>query len=323
MNITPLNGWIEQKHGFSVQNPAEMERYRIAALRRLVAYARKRSRFYSRLYDGLPFPECVEDFQKYPLTCESDLVENGAGMLCIPQSEVSRIVTLQTSGTTHSPKRIFFSRGDIALTIDFFRHGMATLCSAGDRALILFPGAAPDSVGALLRTALRDNGLEVFLSDTGGAAELIAEENITVVCGPPRCLVQAAKSSAGASSVRAVLSSSDLLETEQKRVLISSWGCEVFDHYGMTEAGLGIAVECRAHTGMHIRENDLYFETISSDGSPLPDGEYGELVMTTLTRSAMPFIRYRTGDFGRILSARCDCSSALRRIESAKRRKSG
>ncbi len=92
------------------------------------------------------------------------------------------------------------------------------------------------------------------------------------------------------------------------------WGTEIFDHYGMTETGLGGAVECQAHEGMHIRENDLYFETLDARGQRLPDGHEGELVVTTLTRRGMPFIRYRTGDRGVITAKVCACGSRIRRI---------
>ena len=90
--------------------------------------------------------------------------------------------------------------------------------------------------------------------------------------------------------------------------IMALWGAAVFDHYGMTETGLGGAVECEAHQGMHIRENDLYFELID-----------GELLVTTLTREGMPFIRYRTGDKGSITYEPCPCGSFIPRILWARR----
>ena len=71
--------------------------------------------------------------------------------------------------------------------------------------------------------------------------------------------------------------------------------------------------------GMHLRENDLYCEIIGKGGAPLPDGESGELVMTTLTRRAMPLVRYRTGDTTFIYPKDCRCGSAVKRIAPVSR----
>ena len=318
MTITPLNQWILEKHGFSPNDRDAVDAYHLSSLRALIEYAASRSPFYSQLYAKLPLPEKLSDFSNFPLISERDVIQSGTSMLCVSQKEISRIVTLRTSGTTDTPKRIFFTGEDILLTLDFFRRGMPTLCHAGDRALVLFPAHVPDSVGALLKTALEEIGLTVFLPDSGSVGELVHRENISVACGPPILLAKAAEESSGAA-VRTVLSSSDLLKFEHRKALTYNWNCEIFDHFGMTETGLGGAVECRAHKGMHIRENDLYFETVSAGGTPLPDGEYGEIVVTTLTRRGMPLIRYRTGDLGYIDNQTCPCGSSLRRIIEIRR----
>jgi phenylacetate-coenzyme A ligase PaaK-like adenylate-forming protein len=101
-----------------------------------------------------------------------------------------------------------------------------------------------------------------------------------------------------------------------------AWGCEVFEHYGMTEMGLGGAMACEAHDGYHPREADLLFEIVDPrTGAPLPDGEYGEIVFTTLTRTAMPLVRYRTGDMSRFIPGPCPCGSVLKRLARVADRK--
>jgi phenylacetate-CoA ligase len=90
----------------------------------------------------------------------------------------------------------------------------------------------------------------------------------------------------------------------------------VYQHYGMTETGLGGGVECAAMDGCHLREADLYVEVIDPEsGRRLPPGTVGEIVVTTLTREAMPLVRYRTGDLGRLMDAPCPCGSVLRRLQ--------
>ena len=83
----------------------------------------------------------------------------------------------------------------------------------------------------------------------------------------------------------------------------------------MTEMGLGGGVDCRVRADYHLREADLLFEIIDPDsGMVVPEGERGEVVFTTLTRSAMPLVRYRTGDISRFVPGDCPCGTALRRM---------
>ena len=96
-------------------------------------------------------------------------------------------------------------------------------------------------------------------------------------------------------------------------------GSKLYPHYGSRECGLGGAVTCPAFEGMHLRENHIIPEIIGENGQILPEGEYGELVITTIGLEAMPLIRYRTGDFTRILPP-CPCGGVTRRIDTVSRR---
>jgi phenylacetate-CoA ligase len=94
--------------------------------------------------------------------------------------------------------------------------------------------------------------------------------------------------------------------------LAEAWGCRVATHYGLTEAGLGCAVQCRAGQGHHLRDAELLFEIVDPDsGLPLAPGGLGEIVVTTLAAEAMPLIRYRTGDLARMLPGPCPCGGPL------------
>jgi phenylacetate-CoA ligase len=88
--------------------------------------------------------------------------------------------------------------------------------------------------------------------------------------------------------------------------------------------GLGGGVDCRARAGYHLREADLLFEIIDPvTGRPVPDGESGEVVFSTLTRQAMPLLRYRTGDLSRIIPEPCPCGTSLRRMDHVDERLGG
>ena len=96
-------------------------------------------------------------------------------------------------------------------------------------------------------------------------------------------------------------------------------GTKLYPHYGSREIGLGGAVTCQAHEGMHLRENHVLAEIVDESGARLPDVERGELVITTLDMEAMPLIRYRTGDYTRFLPGKCPCGGVTRRIERVSR----
>jgi phenylacetate-CoA ligase len=108
------------------------------------------------------------------------------------------------------------------------------------------------------------------------------------------------------------------LWTEEMRLRIEkSSGIKAYDIYGLAEIiSPGIGIECECRNGLHILEDLFYPEIINQETCEvLPDGELGELVLTTLTKQAMPMIRYRTGDITRIITGACECGRSLRRIE--------
>lgn len=115
--------------------------------------------------------------------------------------------------------------------------------------------------------------------------------------------------------MHSVLLSADRASPALRRAVERSWGCRVFDHYGTAEMGFGGAVECEARNGYHLREADLLFEVVDPlSGRAVSAGEPGEVVVTTLRRTGMPLVRYRTGDLSAFIAGRCRCGSALRRL---------
>jgi phenylacetate-CoA ligase len=104
---------------------------------------------------------------------------------------------------------------------------------------------------------------------------------------------------------------------ETRRKIEQTWNIKVYNSYGLSEmCGPGVAFECPEQSGMHIWEDQFYVEIIDPDtGRNLPDGECGELVLTSLTRTGTPLLRYRTRDLTSIVPGRCPCGRTHRRIE--------
>ena len=329
MTRTHLDTLIARAIGWSSRplTRAAIEAWQGERLRQVVAYCRKRSPYYRRSFAaaGVGAIRGLEDLASLPFTSEATLRAHGLELLCVSQDAVARIMTMRSSGTTGDPKRICLSEQDLDQTLDFFHLGMRHLVDPGQTVAIMLPGETPDSTGHLLARALgrmqvgsRTVGL---VSKPARMARILAEFRPDVLVGFPVQILAVARMAAHLrlplGPIRSVLLCSDHIPRSLRQILHDLLSCEVFSHYGTVETGLGGGVDCEAHAGCHLREADLFFEIIHPrTGASLPEGEWGEIVCTTLTRTGMPLIRYRTGDLGRLLPGPCACGSVVRRLDT-------
>jgi Coenzyme F390 synthetase len=325
MRVTPLEDWIIKKSGIKSRNRHDLEKYQLSKLRETLAYVRQNSRFYkTRLLSvdeaGI---NTWDDFRNIPFTSSGDIKQNPLDFLCVPQKEIKRIITINSSGTTGDEKRIFFTEADLELTVDFFKFGFQPMVDSKDRVLVLFPGTTYGSVGDVIRKSLDSLGVENFVQgvmvNPDETAAFIIEHQINAMVGIPMQVLWFSRvyGEIFKQNIEKVLLSADYVPEVMIQELTNN-GCQVFTHYGSSEMGYGGGVECGALNGYHLREADLYFEIIdSASGKPVEDGQYGEIVLSTLTRQAMPLIRYRTGDIGSFSPVPCDCGTFLRTMQRA------
>lgn len=338
-----MRGTVQQNKMFEAWNAKKMglgsnltreqvAHYQLHKVRQTIKRAYGNSPFYRKLLKNFVSKEinCMEDLHQFPFTTADHIREQARQFLCVSQSDISRIVTLDSSGTTGEAKRIYFTDFDQELTIDFFQQGMSTFLERGDRVLILLPGERVGSVGDLLIKALERAGvvpiLHGLVQNIPKTVEFMVQERIDSLVGIPiqvLALARYAEMTKKAIQLKSALLSTDHVPDVIIQELVRVWGCQVFEHYGMTEMGLGGGLDCEAHKGYHLREADLYFEIVDQRGIPVPDGQEGEVVFTTLTRQGMPFIRYRTGDLSRFLPDPCSCGTILKRLERIIKRKDG
>ena len=336
-----IDSWIKRKIGLSEADDLirkRLEDYQLFRLRKTLAHAKKNSIFYRELYEKIDIEKDIKnlnDIKEIPFLTPDDLKENGNKMICVPQSNISRIVTLDTSGSTGKPKRVYFTENDQELTKDYFNYGLRVMTNTDDVFMILLPCTAPGSVGDLVRIGLERNGVKVISygfpsSDQSQDREIInimKQQGVTSLVGTASSVTRLSEKSKINQGnrdivIRTVLLSAEYVSTENVADISENWNCEVFEHYGMTETGLGGAMACESHEGYHPREADLLFEIIDpKSGEVLPEGEYGEIVFTTLTREGMPLIRYRTGDVSRWIFESCPCGSILNRLDRVGDRK--
>ncbi len=325
-----LDDRIARDIGLSSLTRAALAEHRLRALNETLARVVRESAFYAKHLRGviLPLPS-LEAIVTLPFTAPADLVREPESFRCVPPGNVERVVTLQSSGTTAQPKRIFFTRRDLDDTRAYFAAGLTTLLDPDEAVFILYAASTPNSVGDLLAQAARDAGMRPVMPTSGepfpSLVRRLERECVRLLAGDPLQILELARFNRFRGTglrVPRVLLSADSVPDSLRRAVEEDLGAEVFTHYGSRETGYGGGLECRAHRGCHMREADLLIEAVAPEtGDPVPTGETGELVVTALRREGTPLIRYRTGDEGRRDPGPCPCETVLetwsgvRRIE--------
>lgn len=335
MTVPVLDQWLIRRMNWGdTRRPPtadQLRRWQLEQLGRLIGYARENSRFYaSHLGKGVPSVfGTIEEYSRLPMISPELLRQYAKQLVCVSQDDMERVVTVESSGTTGRPKRLFFTRDDLAATREYFAWGMANLVGPGDNVFVLLPGDRPGGVGCLLAEAIESLGANCIvhgeMQDSGKALDHLLAENGHCLVGPSAHVNMMAREwtrrGLRDDQVKSVLLCWDAAPQAVVRNVREAFGCNVFRHWGMIETGLGGAVECSPGSGLHLREAEVLVEIVEPEtGRPLPDGEFGEMVVTTLLRKGMPLIRYRTGDRGRIMTGQCRCRSAMRRLDPDIRR---
>ena len=314
---------------------SDVEMYQSYKLRRTLQYAFERSSFYREHFHAagveLRAIHDLSDLSKLPLTEPLDLADEPYRFLCISQAEIARPYTFVTSGTTGPQKKIFWTHRDLEHIIDFMAAGIGMVVNHDDVVQIILPDGRPYSQSDLLYRGVTRFGARPVLAgvdlDAREHLRIIELNRSTVVFGYVSQLFRLSKElesqeDLGSKGVRVLFLAAEYLPEVRRQELERIWNCRVHTHYGLTEMGLGVAVECEARNGYHFNEADLLLEVINPQtGETVEAGEEGELVFTTLTREAMPLIRYRTHDISRLIVDPCPCGAeSLLKIDKVRKR---
>lgn len=325
---TPLDVWVSSKIGLpagrQLMRP-DLTAYQLERLRNTLAYVKRRSPFYRYhlAANAVESLRSLSDLARWPLTTADDLRRDPLAFLCISQSAVERVVTLPCGSPHDAPIRLYFSAADLELAVDFFHHGFAAVLAPGQRMLVLMPCQSPYSVGDLLSRGLSRLSVRAVahgpMQSPRAAVAAILHHGIDCLVGVPAEMAALSRQ-AGCDGIPAGQIKSIWLGTQNTRRSVAgeierAWGCPVFQHYGSAEMCPGGGVQCQERDGFHLREADLFVEIVDPDtGLPATDGTPGEVLVTTLTREAMPLVRYRTGHRAAVMAASCPCGSVLRRL---------
>ncbi len=271
--------------------------------------------------------QSLEDIQKLPFTKKKDLRDHYPfGLFTVPMSQVVRVHS--SSGTTGKPTVVGYTKEDM----DVWDEVMA-------RVFTMAGGSAEDVVHNAYGYGLFTGGLgfhngaekigATLIPASSGFTDrqnmLMKDFKATILASTPSFalhMAEAAKKSGAdfkndfklKSGVFGAEPTSEGLKEEVSKV----WGIDYHEVYGLSEIiGPGVSCNCKHSKLLHVAEDHFYVEIIDSKtGDVLPDGERGELVITSLTKQALPIIRYRTGDITSLHREPCGCGRTLVRMES-------
>ena len=313
----------------------DLRRLQSERLRKVVERVYHRVPFYRQRFDEAGItPEDirgVEDLHRLPFTRKADLREQYPfGLFAVDLKQVIRIHA--SSGTKGKPTVVGYTRTDI--------EHWADVCA---RAIVASGGQAGDVLHNAYGYGLFTGGLGLHYGGerlgmtvvpvSGGnrsrQVTLIQDFRPRGICGTPSFVLSLAEAMIEAgknprdTSLKYGIFGAEAWSEEMRRTLEETWGIDAIDIYGLSEViGPGVSIECReAKDGLHIAEDHFLPEVIDPEtGEPLPEGEFGELVFTSLTKEATPVIRYRTGDIAALYREPCRCGRTHARMSRIKGR---
>ena len=327
-----MNKYWEEE--LEIMPRSALEQLQLERLKKTFTFAGQ-SPYYKQLFSKLKLTvdsfQHINDIRKIPFTTKEDLRNNYPyGLVALPLQDSIRLHS--SSGTTGNPTVIFHSRHDI----DSWSNLIARcLYSVGVRDTDVFQNTSgygmftgglgfqygAERLGCLTVPAAAGN--------TPRQIKFIQDFGTTTVHAIPSYALRLADvfQEMGLdphrdTRLKTMVIGAEPHTEEQRRRVEQSLGVRAYNSFGLSEMnGPGVAFECEFQTGLHLWEDAFYLEIVDPDTfEPVPDGEIGELVLTSLDRQAMPIIRYRTRDLTRIIPGDCPCGRTHRRIDRVKGR---
>ncbi len=308
----------------------ELEKVQLDKLKDLVKRVYKKVPFYKESFDAAGVkPEDIQslaDITKLPFTVKQDL-RNAYPfkMFAAPQSEVVRVHC--SSGTTGTATVVGYTKHDLEVWGDCFARFLYAADCGKDATIQISYGYGLFTGGLGAHQGGETAGCTVLPMSTGNTkrqVRLMHDFGVDCLCCTPSYALNIAdvayeegfnpaKDFKIHSAVLGAEPCSEAMRKEIERKL----GVRVHDIYGLSEVmGPGVACECEKQNGLHVCEDHFIIEIVDPKTLlPVPDGEWGEVVFTTLSKDCSPLIRYRTRDISRILVGECDCGRTFRRMD--------
>lgn len=313
---------------------SSMEELQLSRLRQVVARVYDNVPFYRKALDdrkvGVNHIRSLKDISLLPFTTKDDIRNNYPyGLFSVPLKKIVRLHA--SSGTTGKPTVVGYTKNDIDLWANMVtRIAVAAGAREEDVAQVAFGyGLFTGAFG--LHYGLEKLGSTIVPASTGNTERqimLMQDFGTTILVSTPSYALYLAETahSMGVDThslnVRLGLFGAEGCSEEMRQVIERIWGINALENYGMSELiGPGVSGECECKEGLHINEDHFYPEIIDPvTGTPLPYGEMGELVITTMTKEGFPLLRYRTRDVTSLNPEPCRCGRTLIRMKKVQGR---
>lgn len=265
----------------------------------------------------------LEDLSKLPFMVKDDLrINYPYGLFAVPMSEVVRVHA--SSGTTGKATVVGYSRRDLEIWEECVTRILSMAGVGRDDIVQVAYGYGLFTGGLGLHYGVENLGATVIpigTSNTKKQIDMMMDLQATAVACTPSYLLYIIESLEEAGrldeiKLKAAICGGEPWTDEMRNSIEGKLGIICHDIYGLSEImGPGVAADCPYHKGLHIHEDHFYPEIIDPDtGQVLGEGEVGELVITTLTKEALPMVRYRTGDLTSLSYEKCECGRTTARI---------
>ncbi|MGM7700205.1 phenylacetate--CoA ligase PaaK [Pseudalkalibacillus sp. Hm43] len=313
----------------------EKERLQLERLKKTAQTVYEKVPFYKKKFeDSNITPDQInslEDLKKLPFTKKQDLRDHYPfGLFAVDQKDIVRLHA--SSGTSGKPTVVGYTKSDIELFSEVVARAIAA--SGGEPGNVLHNayGYGLFTGGLGLHYGSEQLGMATVPVSGGNTQRqilLIEDFKPQVICGTPSYILNIAETMEKMgkdprnTSLKYGIFGAEPWSEEMRQTLEEKLNIKAVDIYGLSEIiGPGVSIECHeAQDGLHIADDHFYAEVIDPETlQPLPDGEYGELVFTSLTKEAFPIIRYRTGDIAAINSEPCKCGRTSVRMSRVKGR---
>ena len=271
----------------------------------------------------------LDDIRRLPFTVKQDLRDTYPyGMFACDMKDVVRLHA--SSGTTGKQIVVGYTAKDLSVWANLIARQLTAAGIGKDDFMQVAFGYGLFTGGLGLHDGAQLVGTTVIPISTGNTARqltVLKDFGATAICCTPSYAMYLAESAEAAGIVgdlklRAGIFGAEPWTEEMRRQIEAKLHIKAYDIYGLTEVmGPGVSYECSCQKGMHVNEDHFIVEIIDPDTcEPVPDGEYGEIVYTSLTKEAFPVIRYRTRDIGMITREPCACGRTFARMSKPRGR---
>lgn len=271
----------------------------------------------------------IEDLHKLPYTTKDDLRDTYPfGLFAIPKSEIVRIHA--SSGTKGKATVVGYTRKDLEIWSECVARALVQAGVTRDDIIQVAYGYGLFTGGLGAHGGAEKLGAMVVPMSTGNTKKLttmMKDFGVTAIACTPSYLLHIAEVLEEAGDIpniklKAAVCGAEPWTENMRKQIEEKLHINAFDIYGLSEVmGPGVACDCQYHKGLHVYEDHFLPEIIDQNTlQPLPEGQVGELVFTTLTKEGLPLLRYRTKDLTSISYDKCECGRTLARISRFKGR---